>query len=30
MANDATRKDVAWMENDEVGLLVALARGVGA
>ena len=30
MANDATRKEAARMENDEVGLLVALARGAGA
>ena len=30
MANDAAGKEAAWMENDEVGLLVALARGAGA
>jgi len=26
MVNDAARKEAAWMENDEVGLLVVLVR----
>ena len=30
MANDAAGKEAAWMENDEVGLLVVLPRGAGA